>query len=100
MSGYVDLFPIRNLYITSQALGNFSSISLNGERGVLNKDLLRASYEELLFDQTVWGMDYLDCSHQSLSILYFKLKDSYGNTINFNGNHWSFSIVFVKLNEE
>jgi hypothetical protein len=35
MSGYVDIFPIRNLYITSQALGNFSSISLSGERGVL-----------------------------------------------------------------
>jgi hypothetical protein len=100
MSGYVDLFPIRNLYITSQALGNFSSISLNGERGVLKKVPLRASYGELLFDQTVLGMDYLDCSHQSLSRLDFKLKDSYGNTINLNGNHWSFSIVFVKLNEE
>jgi hypothetical protein len=55
---------------------------------------LRASYGELLFDQTVLGMDYLDCSHQSLSRLDFKLKDSYGNTINLNGNHWSFSIVF------
>ena len=95
MSGYVDLFPIRNLYITSQALGNFSSISLNGERGVLKKKVpLRASYGELLFDQTVLGMDYLDCSHQSLSRLDFKLKDSYGNTINLNGNHWSVSIFF------
>ena len=92
LSGYVDLFPIRNLYIVSKALGNYSSMSLNGERGVLKKVPVRASYNELLFDQTILGMDYLDCSNQSLSRIDIKLKDSYGNTINLNGNHWSFSI--------
>ena len=71
MSGYVDLFPIRNLYITSQTLGTYSAIGLHGERGVLKQVPIRATYGELLFDQTVLGMDYLDCSHQSLSILDF-----------------------------
>ena len=63
-------------------------MSLNGERGVLKKVPVRASYNELLFDQTILGMDYLDCSNQSLSRIDIKLKDSYGNTINLNGNHW------------
>lgn len=100
ISGYVDLFPIRNLYITSQTLGTYNSLSLNGERGVLKKVPIRATYGELLFDQTVLGMDYLDCSHQSLSRIDIQLKDSMGRTINLNGNHWSFSIIFIKLNEE
>ena len=64
---------------------------LNGERGVLKKVPVRASYNELLFDQTISRMDYLDCSNQSLSRIDIKLKDSYGKTINLNGNHWSFS---------
>ena len=99
-SGYVDLFPIRNLYIVSNSLGNYSSMSLNGERGILKKIPVRASYNELLFDQTILGMDYLDCSNQSISTLDFKLKDSYNNTIDLHGNHWSFSIIFVRINEE
>ena len=99
-SGYVDPFPIRNLYIVSNSLGNYSSMSLNGERGILKKIPVRASYNELLFDQTILGMDYLDCSNQSISTLDFKLKDSYNNTINLHGNHWSFSIIFVRINEE
>ena len=37
-------------------------MSSNGERGMLKKVALRPSYGELVFDQNVLGMDYLDCS--------------------------------------
>ena len=75
-------------------------MSLNGERGILKKIPVRASHNELLFDQTILGMDYLDCSNQCISTLDFKLNDSYNNTINLHGNHWSLSIILVRINEE
>jgi hypothetical protein len=54
----------------------------------------------MIFDQVTLPGDYLDCSNQTWSRIDFKMKDSYGNIINLHGNHWSFSIVFIKVNEE
>jgi hypothetical protein len=98
-SGFVDLFPIRNLYIVSQTLGNYNSVSVNGEWSIIKKCPVRAGPAEMLFDQVILPGDYLDCSNQTISRIDIKMKDSYGNLINLHGNHWSFSIVFVKVNE-
>ena len=74
ISGYVDLFPIRNLYITSQTLGTYNYSSLNCERGVLKQVPIRATYGDLLFDQTVLRMNYLYCSDQGLSRIDIQIK--------------------------
>jgi hypothetical protein len=66
----------------------------------IKKVPVRGGYNEMIYDQTVLGMDYLDCSNQSLLSIDFKVKDSYGNVIDLHGNHWSFSIIFVKINDE
>jgi hypothetical protein len=97
VSGYVDLFPLRNIYMTSSGLGNFNTMTITGERNVVKKIPVNAGHGEVIFDQTVTGMDYLDCSHQTLSRISFQLRDIFGNIINLNGNHISFSIVFSRI---
>ena len=99
MSGYVDLIPIRNIYITSSGLGNFNTMSISGERAIVKKVPVTAGYGEMIHDQSVVGIDYLNCSKQTLSRLGFQLKDVFGNTINLNGQHWSFSIGFSRISE-
>ena len=37
VSGYVDLNPIRNVYITSGNLGSFHSMNTKGDRGIIEK---------------------------------------------------------------
>ena len=59
-----------------------------------------ASYSEMLYYQTVLGMDYLDCSNQTLSRIDFNIKDHSGNIVNLHKNHVSFSIIFVKVADE
>jgi hypothetical protein len=71
VSGYVDLYPIRNIYLTSSGLGNFNTMTVTGDRNVIKKIPVNAGHGEVIFDQTVTGMDYLDCSHQTLSRLSF-----------------------------
>jgi hypothetical protein len=97
ISGYVDLFPLRNIYMTSSGLGNFNTMTVTGERNVIKKIPVNAGHGEVIFDQTVTGMDYLDCSHQTLSRISFQLRDVFGNIIPLNGNHISFSIVFSRI---
>ena len=99
-SDYIDLFPIRNLYNISNTLGTNNSTSINGEWGILKKNPVSASYSEMIYYQTVLGMDYLDCSGETLSRIDFKIKDHAGNIVNLHNNHVSFSIIFVKVTDE
>jgi len=99
-SGYVNLNPIRNLYLISNTLGTYNSMAINGEWGILKKIPVSDDYNQVIYYQTVLGMDYLDCSNQPLSLIDFKLKDHNGNIVNLHGGHVSFSIIFVKVTDE
>ncbi len=92
VSGFIDLYPIRNIYMTSSGLGNFSTMTITGERNVVKKIPVNAGHGDVIFDQTVTGMDYLDCSHQTLSRLSFQLRDVFGNIIPLHGNRMACSI--------
>ena len=97
---YLDLFPIRNLYLVSSNLGNHNTMSVTGECGIIKQITVNASYNQLIVDNQVLGSDYLDCSGPNLNLLNFRLCDVFGNTIDLNGNHWSFSIIFSVLSVE
>ena len=97
VSGYIDLVPIRNLYLSASGLGNFNTMTITGDRNIVKKIPVNAASGDIIFDQTVTGMDYLDCSQQTLSRISFKLKDIYGNTVDLHGNHFSCSIVFSRV---
>ena len=99
-SNYIYLLPIRNLYIISNTLGTSNSMSVNGDWGILKTRAVSASYSEMIYYPTVIGMDYLDCSNQTLSRIDFKIKDHAGNIVNLHNNHVSFSIIFVKVTDE
>ena len=97
VSGYIDLVPIRNLYLSCSGLGNFNTMTLSGNRNIVKKIPVNAGPGEIIFDQTVTGMDYLDCSSQTLSRISFQLRDAYGSSNNLHGNRFSFSIVFSRV---
>ena len=99
-SGYVNLNPVRNIYMTSGNLGSYNTMSVSGERSIVKKIPVTSNYNQMIYDDAVLGIDYLSCSKQSLSRLEFQLKDVFGNLINLHGNHWSFSLIFAKMKEE
>ena len=45
-TGYINIFPIRNVYITSYGLGNFNTMSISGERAVVKKVPATANYKD------------------------------------------------------
>ena len=99
VTGYIDMFPVRNIYMTSTGIGNFNTISVAGDRNRIKTIPVNAPHNEMIFDQTVTGMDYLDCSQQTLSRLGFQLRDVFGHILELNGNHISFSIVFSRVQD-
>ena len=70
-SGYVDMNPVRNAYLSCTGLGNFSTMSLTGDRNIINKIPLNGQPGDIIYDSSQTGVDYLDCSRQTLSRISF-----------------------------
>jgi hypothetical protein len=91
---YLDMYTTRNLYLVSSALGSYNTISNFNCDVIIKKIPVRYGYNEMLFDSSEAGYDYLDLSKRTLKRIDFKLQDAFGNIINLNGNHFSFSLIF------
>ena len=95
---FIDLQPIRNIYIKSPFLGNFKTVGPTGESDILNKVPVTADFNQMFFDNSLIGNDYLDCNRQTLRTIEFRLTDSAGHEIPFHGSVASFSILFDQMN--
>ena len=96
---YVDLQPIKNIYMYSSNLGTFKTIGCKGEVTIIKKVPVTADTHQMIFSSVTSESDWLDCSRQTLKTLWFELKDSNDNHINFHGAHVSFSLSFDKYRE-
>ena len=97
VSGNIGLHPLRNVYLSCTGLGNFSTTSLTGDRNIIKKIPINGQPGAIIYDSEQTGVDHLDCSRQTLSRISFQLKDNYGTIINLHGIHWSFSLVFSRI---
>ena len=95
----LDLQPIRNIYLSSPNLGNFSTLGPNGQSNIINKIPVNANYNSMVFDNMTSSNDFLDCSKQTLKNIEFSIENSRGEIINLHGQEVSFSIIFDILNK-
>ena len=94
VSGVVDVLGIHNIYITSPHFGR-TSFGPKGERNILKKLVVNAPFGGLVTESWLNDQDYTDCSKHLLRTLEFRITDSYGNTLELNGGHVSFTLIFV-----
>ena len=98
-TGYIDLQPIKNIYMYSPNLGTFKTYGPMGEVTIVKKIPVNAGDNMMIFDNVSSSSDYLDCSRQTLKTIQFELKDVHGTLIPLHGAHVSFSLVFDKYRE-
>ena len=99
-SGFLDMMRYNNIYISSN-LGTYQTLGPRPrQQTLIRKVPVTASAGSVLNDRVVGKHDILDCSKVSMSILNFKFEDVYGNIINLNGCHVSFSLVFTTVVED
>ena len=79
----IGLHTTINLYLHSSVLGSYDTLSNFKMDTIIKKISVRANYNELIFDSSMAGFDYLDVSRRSFQRIDFRLTDSYGKTINF-----------------
>ena len=99
-SGFLDLQPIRNVFISSPNLGSFTTLGSKGEANIICKVPVNADFGYLAQCNIIAAHDFLNCSRQALRTIEFNLKDVKGNFIPLHGGHCSFSIVFSAVFED
>ena len=97
VTGVVDLLPLHSLYITSTKLSNYSSLSVNGSRSTLKKLLVTTGFGQVNTYDYVFPEEAVDVSGLSLKLLDFQIRDSFGNYVDLNGAHVTFSLLFVRM---
>ena len=97
VSGFVNLQPMRNIYIHSSQLSNYNQVNLRtGGSTAVRKVPVTAPHAGIVFDNELNPLDYLDVSNRSFKQLDFWISNSVGNEINLNGVNISLSLLFVK----
>ena len=96
-SAFLNLVPIRNLYLSSN-ISNYNTADLLGRRNIIKKVPVNSGFGSMIFDSLSQGDDYLDCSRQTIQTLNFKLTDTHDNIVPLTG-YMSFSIIFDILNK-
>lgn len=99
-SGYLNFLRYNNIYISSN-LGSYQILGPRpGQRDIVRKVPVTAGSGLVINSRVVSKHDILDCAKICMSTLEFRFQDMYGNTINLNGNHVSFSLVFTTMSED
>ena len=93
---YLNLQPVRNIYLRSPNISSFNTIGCNGESSIIKKIPVTNNYGGMIYSTVTSGSDYLDCSKQTWKTLEFHLLDVNSNYINLHGSNVSFSIVLDK----
>ena len=95
-TGCVDLLPLHSVYLTSTKLSNYSNLGPGGQRNVIKDIVITSGFGDVNTDLDLWNDDRVDVSGLSVKLLDFQLRDAFGNVIDLNGGHVSFSLCFVK----
>ena len=94
VSQYINLQPIRNLYLHCSNIGSYSTIGLYGARTIIKKIPVTADFNYMIIDNQMSGNDFMDCSKVSLKQLEFRLLNEDGKVVPLHGANISFSLVF------
>ena len=90
----VDVQRHHCCYIHSDLPDPGSSWGCRGQSDVIRRVVIDAPQNSLAIDRHTTSWDVVEVSARSLRAMSFRLADDNGNTVNLQGHHWSFSLVF------
>ena len=90
----VDVQRHHCCYIHSDLPDPGSSWGCRGQSDVIRRVVIDAPQNSLAIDRHTTSWDVVEVSARSLRAMSFRLADDNGDTVNLQGHHWSFSLVF------
>ena len=97
---YLNLTPVRNIYMRSPNLSSFNTIGCNGESSIIKKIPVNAAPGEMITSFITSSTDFIPCNNLTLKTIEIQLQDVNGNIIPLHGANMSFSILFDIMNSD
>ena len=97
---YLNLTPVRNIYMKSPTLSSFNTIGCNGESSIIKKIPVNAAPGEMITSFITSATDFIPCNNLTLKTIEIQLEDVKGNEVNLHGMNMSFSILFDVMNSD
>ena len=99
-SFYLNLTPVRNIYMRSPNLSSFNTIGADGSSNIIKKIPVNVASGEMITSFITSSTDFLDISNATLRTIEIQLVDVHGRAINMHGANWSFSLLFDVMNPD
>ena len=96
VSGFIDLTPVKNLYIHSNELCNYNQLTVAGNSSIVKKINVSVPYLGIINDNEINDFDYIDVSSKILRRVSFRFTNEFNQTVNFNNVECSFSLTFFR----
>lgn len=92
----INLFPIRQIYITSDnfILNNVNHASSSNSNIITSINVVGNPYSIITYDNSS-NNNHLIHNLNNINNLGIKITDQDGDLINFNGSHWSLTLVLT-----
>ena len=97
---YLNLTPVRNIYMKSPNLSSFNTIGCNGESTIIKKIPVNVPQNQMITASITSGTDFIPADNLTLKTIEIRLEDVNGNIINLHNFNMSFSIIFDIMKSE
>ena len=95
-----NLQPYHQLFLRSSLGDGYSAIGPDGSSDIIRRVTMQVPINDISVDSHGLPYDSVPVGgNREISSLSFRLTDVHGKTVNTNGHHISFSIVFIEEGE-
>ena len=96
ITGFIDLTPIKNIYLHCNEISNFSQSTVAGNSSIVKKINVTVPYLGIINDNELSKCDYIDVSGKMLRRLDFRLTNNLNEIVNLNNVDISFTLTFFR----
>ena len=92
----VNCQPYHQLFIRSSLGNGYDAIGPNGSSDICRRIVCQVPLNDIIIDQHGLPHDSVTVGNREISSMSFRLTDCFGKTVDTNGHHMSFSVIFLE----
>ena len=96
ITGFIDLTPIKNIYLHCNEISNFNQLTVAGNSSIVKKVPVNVPSLGIINDNELSAEDYVNVSGKMLRRMNWRLTDHLNQVIDLNNVDISFTITFFR----
>lgn len=92
----VNCQPYHQLFIRSSLGNGYDAIGPDGSSDICRRIVCQVPLNDIIIDQHGLPHDSVTVGNREISSMSFRLTDCFGKTVDTNGHHMSFSVIFLE----